>query len=134
MISLVTLLLEAGLYEISFKFLRLHRNTEVNHTDNLEDREDNEGGSSTQTTSDDREEESNSNIQHPHEDVCNRGTLINQLRREILRGHDEEERTGTAFKTENEQQHTNNSNNRQTLQQETSGDGDGTKKHNAQSQ
>ena len=115
----------------TIQLLRFHGDAEVDHADNLEDREDDEGSGGSQSAGDDREEEGDGNIQNPHQDVGNRSTLVNKLRGEILGSHDEEERTRTAFKTKDEENHTNDGNDAQALVEEAHGDGDGTEKHDA---
>ena len=98
--------------------LLAHRQSEVHHAEDLERGQDDERDATTQRVGDQREEEGDDNVEQPQEDVGDGGSLVDQLRREVLRGHHEEQRTGSALEAQNEQQHADDGDSGQSLHEE----------------
>ena len=85
-----------------FNDLRLHRDAEVQHAQDLESRQDDEGGGGTERRGDNGEEEGDQDVEDPHQDVGDGGALIDETGGEVLRRHHEEQGTRSALKSEDE--------------------------------
>ena len=96
-----------------------HRNSKVNHANHLERTEKNERKGRSNRVSQQREEEGDHDVKQPKKNVSHGSSLINEISREILRCHNEEERTGARLESENEEEHTDNGNDGNSLNDET---------------
>ena len=116
-----------------FNDLRLHRDAEVQHAQDLESRQDDKGGGGTERRGDNGEEEGDQDVEDPHQDVGDGGALIDEIGWEVLRRHHEEQGTRSALKSEDEEEKSEDGDNGETLDEEGGNEGDGADKHDGES-
>lgn len=97
---------------------RFAERSEIDHAEQLEHAQHHERSRTPHRRRDDREEERDEDVEDPHDHVRHRGSLVHQLRREVLRSHHEEQRAGTALEAQNEQQQTDDRDGTESLEGE----------------
>lgn len=119
-------------HRFSHSSLRFAERSEVDHAQQLEHSQHHERSRTAHRRRDDREEERDQDVKDPHDHVRHRRSLIHQLRREVLRRHHEEQRTGTALEAQDEEKQTDDGGDTHSLEGERQDQDDGANEHHSQ--